>query len=268
MQGRAMMARSAGKGSGVGALLLPLFLVMVAALPRAAGADGGSGGTAAGLAGQVAACLAALAGDDSHGVEEACTAALHDPALARADRLTVLKERGAYLARHDKIDAAIADYSAAVEVDRSNAGLFNARGELWRTKGERPRAVQDFSAALRFDPGHDRARANLKAMARELERIGAEMALGGAPSFSCRQAKGLAEKAICADPELAALDRAIAAANARALTAARDQAEVRQLRRAQEGFMTERNTRMGHADYDLKKAMAERLRQISKEDGL
>ncbi|MCL2715199.1 MAG: hypothetical protein FWD68_11595 [Alphaproteobacteria bacterium] len=245
-----------------------LVLALCVVLPAAALAQAGSAGVKAEPGSGITACLAALSGDDGAAVEAGCGSVLRDEATLRVDRLTVLKARGAFLARHDKIDAAIADYGRAIELDGASADLFNARGELWRAKGERPRAVQDFAAALRLDPGHDRARANNRAMARELERIGAEMALPGTPSFACRQAKRLAEKAICADPELGRLDRAIAAATTVALARARDPGQAEQLRRQRDGFLAERDARMGQGDYDLKKAMATRLHQLTAGGGL
>ena len=48
-------------------------------------------------------------------------------------------------------------------------------------KGDRPRALADFSAALKIDPRHAAARANFKALALELEKIGADMGVKNLP---------------------------------------------------------------------------------------
>ena len=61
--------------------------------------------------------------------------------------------------------------------DPTLADTFNARGELWRKKGDRPRALADFGAAIKLNPRHEAARANYKSLALELERIGAQMAI-------------------------------------------------------------------------------------------
>ena len=40
------------------------------------------------------------------------------------------------------------------------ADIHNARGELWRKKGDLPKAVADFAAAIKLNPEHIAARAN------------------------------------------------------------------------------------------------------------
>jgi len=215
-------------------------------------------------------CLAATAADD---VDKAavCGPLIDNEKTARPDRVKALIARGALLARHDQIDRAIADYSRALMLDPSLADIFNARGELWLKKGDRPKAVQDFGAALKLNPNHDKARINHKTMARELERIGAQMAVGGKPSFVCARAKRAVEKAICANPELADLDREIFAANARALREAksmnRPDPDARALQREQDDFLARRNAEFGRPGYDLKKAMKDRLERLNGVDG-
>jgi tetratricopeptide (TPR) repeat protein len=61
--------------------------------------------------------------------------------------------------------------------DPTLSDIFNARGELWRRKGDRPRALADFGAAIKLNPQHEAARANYKSLAQELERLGAQMAI-------------------------------------------------------------------------------------------
>ena len=100
-----------------------------------------------------------------------------------------------------------------LRLDPTLADVFNARGELWRKKGDRPRALADFGAAIKLDPNHPTARGNYKSLAQELERLGALMAVYNKPSFNCAIARRAVEKAICANPELANLDREINAVN-------------------------------------------------------
>jgi uncharacterized protein len=104
-------------------------------------------------------------------------------------------------------------------------------------------------------------------MARELERIGAQMAVAGKPSFNCKSAARAVEKAICANRELADLDREIFASNARVVREARNPAEAKALQREQDEFIARRNAGYGRAGYDLKKAMQERLQRINGVDG-
>ena len=104
-----------------------------------------------------------------------------------------------------------------LRLDPALADIFNARGELWRRKGDRPKALADFGAAIKLNPDHAAAKANYKSLAQELERLGALMAVAGKPSFNCATARRAVEKAICANPELADLDREINAMNIRVI---------------------------------------------------
>ena len=214
----------------------------------------------------VAACLTAAAADDLDKAGPAC-AVVDNEKTAKPDLVRALIARGALYARHDQIDRAIADDSRALLLDPTLADVFNARGELWLKKGDKPKAVQDFGAALRIDPNHEKARDNHKAIARELERIGAQMAVAGKPSFNCAGARRPVEKAICANRELADLDREVYAANARLIREAQGDSEAKKLQRDQDAFIARRNAAFGRPGYDLKKAMQDRLQKLNGVDG-
>jgi tetratricopeptide (TPR) repeat protein len=215
----------------------------------------------------VAPCLAAATADDVDNAASVCAPVIDNEKTAKPDRVKALVARGAIFARHDQTDRAIADYSRALELDPTLADIFNARGELRLKKGDRPKAVQDFGAALKLDPNHEKAKANHKAIARELERIGAQMAVAGKPSFNCARATRAVEKAICANHELADLDREIFAANARVVHEAQTAREAKALQREQDDFIARRNAGFGRPGYDLKKAMQERLQRLNGVDG-
>ena len=120
-------------------------------------------------------CNAAINSQNDDAVISVCDALIDNDKTARADRLKALLARGAAYQRRDDVDRAIVDYSDALRIDPKLADIFNIRGELYRGKGDRPRALADFSAALKLNPQHAAARANFKALALELEKIGAGM---------------------------------------------------------------------------------------------
>ncbi len=240
-------------------------VLLAVSAPRACAATGGEPIEPAQI--DAAPCLAAAEADDDDKVDSDCAGVIDNDKTEKPDRLKALIARGAHFARRGFTDRAIADYSRAIELDPSSADLFNARGELWLKKGDRPKAVQDFAVALRLDPNHERARANNRAVAREVERIGAQMAVAGKPSFVCAHARRAVEKAICANHELADLDREIFAANARIVREAQSPAEAHRLQHEQDDFIARRNAEYGHPGYDLKKTMQDRLQRLNGTDG-
>lgn len=238
-----------------------LGLALLATLPTAALATGDEEVTIPRV--DAAPCDAAVVANDDDRIIAACGALIENDRTERGDRLKALIARAKVFVRRDQVDRAIADEDAALRIDPAQADLFNSRGELWWKKGDRPKALADFAAALKLNPEHPAAKANYRNLAQELERIGAEMALAGKPSFNCRMARRPVERAICANPELANLDRAIAAASARVVREAKSASEARRLRQAQDDFITRRNAQFGRAGYDLKKEMEDRLQALT-----
>ena len=206
-------------------------------------------------------CFAAAAANDDDRTVPLCGTLIDNEKTDKADRLKALIARGAVFDRKDMYDSAIADYDAALRLDPSLADIFNARGELWRKKGDRPKALADFGAALKLNPDHVAARGNYRSLAQELERVGALMAVYNKPSFNCATARRAVEKAICANPELANMDREINAAHTKVVTQANQDSPRagRALQKEQDEFIARRNASFGRSDYDLRKAMKERL---------
>jgi tetratricopeptide (TPR) repeat protein len=209
---------------------------------------------------------AAAAGDDDR-IILLCGGLIENEKADKPDRLKALVARGAAFGRKDMTDRAIADYTVALQLDPSQATVFNARGELWRKQGDRPKALADFGAALKLNPDHFVAKANYKSLALELEKLGAMKAVAGKPSFNCATARRAVEKAICASPELADLDREINAAYIRSLGEAQSPHDKQVAERRQEEFIARRNAEFGRPGANLQQAMKKRLQEINGVDG-
>jgi tetratricopeptide (TPR) repeat protein len=229
------------------------------ALPHGALAIGA--GPAGDLLADPMPCVAAAGANDDDKIVAACGALVDNEKTLKADRIKALIARAGAYGRKDQIDRAIGDYDTVLRLDPTLADIFNARGELWRKKGDRPRALADFGTAIKLNPDHAPAKGNYRSLAQELERLGALIAVNNRPSFNCATARRAVEKAICANPDLANLDREINAANARAVHKATDDnpRAGRVLQREQEDFIAGRNAGFGRPGYDLQKAMKERL---------
>jgi tetratricopeptide (TPR) repeat protein len=206
-------------------------------------------------------CVAAIAAHEDERNITACGPLIENDKLPKAERIKALIVRAASYERKEQIERAIADYDLVLRLDPTLADIFNARGELWRKKGDRPRALGDFGAAIKLNPNHAAARANYKALSLEIERIGAMIAVNNKPSFNCATARRGVEKAICANPELANLDREINAVNTRIVRQAGkgNPRAGRAMQREQDEFIARRNAEFGRPDFDLQKMMRERL---------
>ena len=214
-----------------------------------------------------AACLTAATASDADKIIEICGALIDNEKAARADRIKALFARAGAYDRKGMIDRAIGDYDTMLRLDPTQADIFNIRGEQWRRKGDRPKALADFGSAIKLNPEHTAAKANHKALAQELERLGALKAIAGKPSFNCATARRPVEKAICANPELADLDREIDAMNIRIIGEAKNAVQARSLQREQNAFIARRNAGFGRPGYDLRKAMKERMQNLVGVDG-
>jgi tetratricopeptide (TPR) repeat protein len=206
-------------------------------------------------------CVAAVAANDDDQIVAICGPLIDNEKTVKADRIKALIARALVYDRKDQIDRAIGDYDTALRLDPTQADILNARGELRRRKSDRPRALADFAAAIKLNPDHPAAKANYKSLALELERLGALIAVNDKPSFNCAAARRAVDTAICAKPELANLDREINAVNTKAVRQATDDSPRagRAMQREQDDFIARRNAAFGRPDYDLQKAMRERL---------
>jgi tetratricopeptide (TPR) repeat protein len=206
-------------------------------------------------------CMAALTAGDDDRIIASCAALIGNDKAPKADRIKAAIARAAAYDRKGEIDRAISDDDTALRLDPTLADVFNARGELYRRKSDRVHALADFGTAFKLDPNNVAAKANYKALSLEIERIGAMMAVNNKPSFNCATARRPVEKAICANPELANLDREINAVNTRVVgEATQDNPRAgRAMQREQDEFLSRRNAEFGRPDFDLQKMMRDRL---------
>ena len=152
-----------------------MTLILCAALPYAASAATGDLPTTPQI--EPGPCVAAAAANDDEKIIAACGALIDNDKTLKPDRIKALIARGGAYGRTEMLDRAIGDYDVALRLDPTLADVFNARGELWRRKGDRPHALADFGAAIKLNPQHEAARASYKSLALELERLGAQMGL-------------------------------------------------------------------------------------------
>ena len=206
-------------------------------------------------------CTAALTAADDDKIIASCGALIGNEKAPKADRVKAAIARAAAYDRKGEIERAIGDHDTALRLDPTQADVFNARGELLRRKGDRVHALSDFGTAVKLDPHHVSARANYKSLSLEVERIGAMMAVNNKPSFNCAAARRAVEKAICANPELANLDREINAVNIKVVREAGqgNPRTGRAMQREQDDFLARRNAEFGRPDFDLQKMMRDRL---------
>jgi tetratricopeptide (TPR) repeat protein len=189
----------------------------------------------------------------------------YDEAIKIHPESKFLTNRGdAYQARKD-YDRAIVDYDAALKLDPKFQRAWNNRGAAWRRKGDRARALQDYAEAVRLDPSDKTAASNHQEIATEMERLGSVTYQKNLPSFNCATAKRQVEKAICADPGLAQLDRNINDVFLRVIASAESDSHRAALALTQEqrDFIGKRNASFGRRGYDLRQAMEERLEKLN-----
>jgi tetratricopeptide (TPR) repeat protein len=187
----------------------------------------------------------------------------YDQAIRIEQRANFLTNRGDAYQFKGELGTALEDYNAALRIDPKFALAYNNRAVLFKKMGQRAKALADYEAALRLDPGNENAAEGRRAMIAEIASVGDKApaplsAPDSDPSFNCEAAKLAVEKAICADPQLGALDHQIANAYARLMKASHRRSAAA-LRVAQRNFIAARNAGFGKPRYDLRLAMQRRL---------
>ena len=82
----------------------------------------------------------------------ACTRLLQTPGLSPADRARAFNGRGILWKRKGDYDRAIADYTAALQLNPRYVFAYYNRGIGHSDKGDYPRAIDDFTQAIHLDP--------------------------------------------------------------------------------------------------------------------
>jgi len=124
--------------------------------------------------------------------------------------------------------------------------------------------LQDYAEAVRLNPSDKTAASNHQDIAVEMERLGSLTYQKNLPSFNCATARRQVEKAICADPGLAQLDRNINDIFLRVIASAESDSHraALALTQQQRDFVGKRNASFGRRGYDLRQAMEERLEKL------
>jgi tetratricopeptide (TPR) repeat protein len=90
----------------------------------------------------------------------ACTRALESGRLNRTDRVRAYNSRGNLWKRKGEYDRAIADYTAAIELNRSYLFAYYNRGNSYFETQNFDRAISDYTVAIRINPKYPHAYAN------------------------------------------------------------------------------------------------------------
>jgi tetratricopeptide (TPR) repeat protein len=186
-----------------------------------------------------------------------------DQAIRMEARANFYTNRGDSHQFKGELGAALADYNAALRLDPNFEMAYNNRAIVYKNMGDRTKALADYEAALRLDPGNENAANGRRILKAEIAKFGGETqrplhAPEDHPSFDCGLARLAVEKAICADPQLGALDHQIADTYTRLINV-KDSRSADSLRREQRGFVAARNAGYGKRGYDLRVALQQRL---------
>lgn len=82
------------------------------------------------------------------------TLAINAGDLSQEDRALAFSNRGSVYTSKGQDDRAIEDFTAAIRFDATDPDFFDSRGVSYKSKGQYDRAIEDYNAAIRIDPNH------------------------------------------------------------------------------------------------------------------
>ena len=83
---------------------------------------------------------------------KACADLLNDPLLSPSDRSSIHAARAAQWMREDEPAAAVADYSRAIDADKTNFAALTGRARAYAALGEHKKAAADWSRIIALKP--------------------------------------------------------------------------------------------------------------------
>ena len=81
-----------------------------------------------------------------------CTALIKAGKMSKANLAIAYHNRAHSLKANAELDAAIADFSKAVSLNKKYASAYRGRGNTFYAKGEYEKALEDFNEAIRLAP--------------------------------------------------------------------------------------------------------------------
>jgi tetratricopeptide (TPR) repeat protein len=114
--------------------------------------------------------------DDPAARVRLCTKVIENTSEIDEIRAEALLNRGLAQAAGQLLVNAIADYTAAIELNPEYGALYQSRGEAYFRMGEAAKAIADFTAAIKLDPRNALALNSRAAVYMHIDDLGAALA--------------------------------------------------------------------------------------------
>jgi tetratricopeptide (TPR) repeat protein len=124
--------------------------------------------------------------DDPAARVRLCTKVIENTSEIDEIRAEALLNRGLAQAAGQLLVNAIADYTAAIELNPEYGALYQSRGEAYFRMGEAAKAIADFTAAIKLDPRNALALNSRAAVYMHIDDLGAALADFESPRMQTR----------------------------------------------------------------------------------